>query len=119
MYVAFDPAIPPLGIYLKAVIVDGKKLETFVMSTIGDWLNKLRFKKKKIHGVAKSIMFRNHPDVIDTTKPSWNVVRWGVVRLGQSGAHLLYLKNSNSNFKKYCTTSSVMHQEVFKNYIYI
>lgn len=54
-------------------------------------------------------MFRNHPDVIGTTKPSWNVRQWGVVRLGQSGAHLLYLKNSNSNFKKYCTTSSVMH----------
>lgn len=38
---SFDSAISPLGIYLKAVIVDGKKLETFVMSTIGDWLNKL------------------------------------------------------------------------------
>lgn len=42
MYIAFDPAIPPLGIYLKAIIVEEKKMETFVMPTRGDWLNKLR-----------------------------------------------------------------------------
>ena len=27
MYIIFDPAIPPGGIYLKAIIVDGKNLK--------------------------------------------------------------------------------------------
>lgn len=55
------------------------------------------------HGVAKSVMFRNHPGIIYVTEASWNVKQQVAVRLRQDGT----LANSNSKIFKYRTRSSV------------
>lgn len=55
------------------------------------------------YGVAKSVMFRNHPGIIYVTEASWNVKQQVAVRLRQNGV----LANSNSKIFKYSTRSSV------------
>ena len=65
-----------------------KKLEIFVIFTKRNWLKKNFFLK---HGVAKSVMFRNHPGIIHVTEANWNVKQQVAVRLRQNGA----LANSN------------------------
>lgn len=59
-------------------------------------------------------MFRNHPGIIIyVAEASWNVTQQGVVRLGQTGTHTLYLKNSDSKFKNIVPPLCNAFREVF------